>query len=67
MAIIAAVDESAMAGKIYTPSELLRLKNTPMNRELYNQLQEKLRQDQELGMDELLPSLLRYLIANQLL
>ncbi|KKP00982.1 hypothetical protein THAR02_06920 [Trichoderma harzianum] len=38
-----------MAGKIYTPSELLRLKNTPMNRELYNQLQEKLRQDQELG------------------
>ncbi|KAL7914561.1 hypothetical protein GGI35DRAFT_488692 [Trichoderma velutinum] len=38
-----------MAGKIYTPGELLRLKNTPVNRELYNQLQEKLRQDQELG------------------
>ncbi|KAJ4864385.1 hypothetical protein T069G_00915 [Trichoderma breve] len=49
MAIIPAVDESSMAGKIYTPGELLRLKNTPMNRELYNQLQEKLRQDQELG------------------
>ncbi|UKZ73356.1 hypothetical protein TrVFT333_001002 [Trichoderma virens FT-333] len=38
-----------MAGKIYTPGELLRLKNTPVNRELYNQLQEKLRKDQELG------------------
>ncbi|KAL6700346.1 hypothetical protein J3F84DRAFT_402516 [Trichoderma pleuroticola] len=38
-----------MAGKVYTPGELLRLKNTPVNRELYNQLQEKLRQDQELG------------------
>ncbi|KAL7944642.1 hypothetical protein V8C42DRAFT_353509 [Trichoderma barbatum] len=38
-----------MAGKTYTPGELLRLKNTPVNRELYNRLQEKLHQDQELG------------------
>ncbi|KAL7932313.1 hypothetical protein V8C35DRAFT_328947 [Trichoderma chlorosporum] len=38
-----------MAGKVYTPGELLRLKDIPVNRELYNQLQERLRQDQELG------------------
>ncbi|RFU76234.1 hypothetical protein TARUN_6010 [Trichoderma arundinaceum] len=38
-----------MAVKTYTPRELLCFKHTPVGKELYNQLQEKLRQDQELG------------------
>ncbi|KAH6604888.1 hypothetical protein Trco_006595 [Trichoderma cornu-damae] len=38
-----------MAVKTYTPRELLRLKQTPVGKELYQQLQEKLRQDQDLG------------------
>ncbi|KAM0251737.1 hypothetical protein ACHAQJ_008012 [Trichoderma viride] len=38
-----------MAAQTYTPRELLRLKQTPVRKELYNQLQEMLRQDQELG------------------
>ncbi|KAL7787774.1 hypothetical protein V8C37DRAFT_261593 [Trichoderma ceciliae] len=38
-----------MAVKTYTPRELLRLKQTPVRKDLYDQLQEKLRRDQELG------------------
>lgn len=38
-----------MAVQTYTPRELLRLKKAPVGKELYGQLQAKLRQDQELG------------------
>jgi hypothetical protein len=38
-----------MAVQTYTPRELLRLKQAPVRKELYKQLQEMLRQDQELS------------------
>lgn len=39
----------AMAVQTYTPHELLHLQKAPIGKELYGQLQAKLRQDQELG------------------
>ncbi|PTB36787.1 hypothetical protein M441DRAFT_30710 [Trichoderma asperellum CBS 433.97] len=38
-----------MAVQTYTPHELLHLQKAPIGKELYGQLQAKLRQDQELG------------------
>lgn len=46
---IAALFEFEMALRTYKPHELLQLKNTSVKKQLYDQLQEKLCQDQELG------------------
>lgn len=53
-----------MALRTYTPHELLRLKKAPLGKGLYDQLQAKLRQDQDLG--KILSSRYSRTFANQL-
>jgi hypothetical protein len=56
-----------MALRTYKPHELLQLKNTSVKKQLYDQLQEKLCQDQDLGKLFKLRNVCLFLFADPLL